>query len=214
MATTAAPALLTLSAFTEAQARIRGVAVHTPLVRLTIPGFDARRSLRQGRRPAAHRQLQNPRRLQQDRPAHPRPALPRRHHLLQRQPRSGSRLRRPCRRRQSRHRHALERTRDQEARHRRPRRRDRRSRPRQLRPPTQSRRTPGRARLHHDPALRRRPDHRRPGHLRPRNPRRPARRRPRPLPRLRRRTPQRHRHRHQALQPPHPGSGPRHRCRT
>ncbi len=40
MATTAAPALLTLSAFTEAQARIKGVAVHTPLVRLTIPGFD------------------------------------------------------------------------------------------------------------------------------------------------------------------------------
>lgn len=40
MATAAAPALLTLSAFTEAQARIRGVAVHTPLVRLSIPDFD------------------------------------------------------------------------------------------------------------------------------------------------------------------------------
>ena len=40
MATAAAPALLTLSAFTEAQARIRGVALHTPLVRLMIPGFD------------------------------------------------------------------------------------------------------------------------------------------------------------------------------
>ncbi|MFP5228503.1 MAG: threonine/serine dehydratase [Acidobacteriota bacterium] len=37
MATAAASALLTLSAFTEAQARIRGVALHTPLVRLMLP---------------------------------------------------------------------------------------------------------------------------------------------------------------------------------
>lgn len=40
MATTATSELLTLSAFTEAAARIRGVAVHTPLVRLLIPGLD------------------------------------------------------------------------------------------------------------------------------------------------------------------------------
>lgn len=40
MATTAAQALLTLSAFTEAQARIQGVALHTPLVRLPIPDLD------------------------------------------------------------------------------------------------------------------------------------------------------------------------------
>jgi len=40
MATIAAPALLTLSAFRDAQARIRGVAVRTPLVRLFAPGFD------------------------------------------------------------------------------------------------------------------------------------------------------------------------------
>jgi threonine dehydratase len=41
MATTATPTLLTLSAFREAQTRIRGVAAHTPLVRLFIPGFDS-----------------------------------------------------------------------------------------------------------------------------------------------------------------------------
>jgi threonine dehydratase len=41
MATTTAPALLTLSAFRDAQARIRGVAARTPLVRLMIPGLDA-----------------------------------------------------------------------------------------------------------------------------------------------------------------------------
>ena len=41
MATTAAPALLTLDAFTDAAARIRGVALHTPLIRMFIPGFDA-----------------------------------------------------------------------------------------------------------------------------------------------------------------------------
>ena len=40
MATTAAAALLTLDAFTDAAARIRGVAVHTPLIRLAVPGFD------------------------------------------------------------------------------------------------------------------------------------------------------------------------------
>jgi threonine dehydratase len=40
MATIATPTLLTLAAFREAQARIRGVAVRTPLVRLFIPGFD------------------------------------------------------------------------------------------------------------------------------------------------------------------------------
>ena len=40
-ATAATPTLLTLQAFTEAQARIRGVAVHTPLVRLAVPGQDA-----------------------------------------------------------------------------------------------------------------------------------------------------------------------------
>jgi threonine dehydratase len=40
MATTATPTLLTLDAFQEAQTRIRGVALHTPLVRLMIPGFD------------------------------------------------------------------------------------------------------------------------------------------------------------------------------
>jgi threonine dehydratase len=33
--------LLTLAAFTEAQARIRGVAARTPLVRLFVPGLDA-----------------------------------------------------------------------------------------------------------------------------------------------------------------------------
>ncbi|HTW47067.1 MAG TPA: threonine/serine dehydratase [Acidobacteriaceae bacterium] len=33
--------LLTLQAFQEAQARIRGVAVHTPLVRLAVPSLDA-----------------------------------------------------------------------------------------------------------------------------------------------------------------------------
>jgi len=42
MATTAAAALLTLDVFTDAAARIRGVAVHTPLVRLAVPGFDAK----------------------------------------------------------------------------------------------------------------------------------------------------------------------------
>ena len=41
MATTSTPTLLTLSAFQEAQKRISGVAVHTPLVRLPISGFDA-----------------------------------------------------------------------------------------------------------------------------------------------------------------------------
>ena len=40
MATTTDSALLTLSAFTEAQARIQGVALHTPLVRLPIPDLD------------------------------------------------------------------------------------------------------------------------------------------------------------------------------
>lgn len=40
MATTATPALLTLAAFREAQTRIRGVALHTPLVRLFIPGLE------------------------------------------------------------------------------------------------------------------------------------------------------------------------------
>jgi threonine dehydratase len=37
---TPAPTLLTLAAFREAQARIRGVAAHTPLVRLFIPSFE------------------------------------------------------------------------------------------------------------------------------------------------------------------------------
>jgi threonine dehydratase len=41
MAANTTPALLTLAAFREAQVRIRGVAAHTPLVRLFIPGFDA-----------------------------------------------------------------------------------------------------------------------------------------------------------------------------
>ena len=41
MAATTTPALLTLKAFRDAQARIRGVAAHTPLVRLFIPGFDS-----------------------------------------------------------------------------------------------------------------------------------------------------------------------------
>ncbi len=41
MAATTTPALLTLDAFRDAQARIRGVAAHTPLVRLFIPGFDS-----------------------------------------------------------------------------------------------------------------------------------------------------------------------------
>ena len=36
-----APTLLTLSAFQEAQARIRGVALHTPLVRLLDPRFES-----------------------------------------------------------------------------------------------------------------------------------------------------------------------------
>jgi threonine dehydratase len=40
MATTAAPALLTLDAFRDAQARIRGVAARTPLVRLFAPGLE------------------------------------------------------------------------------------------------------------------------------------------------------------------------------
>lgn len=42
MSTVAAEsALLTRNAFVEAQARIRGVAAHTPLVRLFVPGLDA-----------------------------------------------------------------------------------------------------------------------------------------------------------------------------
>jgi threonine dehydratase len=41
MAATTTPALLTLKAFRDAQARIRGVAAHTPLVRLFIPGLDS-----------------------------------------------------------------------------------------------------------------------------------------------------------------------------
>ena len=41
MAATSTPALLTLDAFRDAQARIRGVAAHTPLVRLMVPGLDA-----------------------------------------------------------------------------------------------------------------------------------------------------------------------------
>jgi threonine dehydratase len=41
METVAATQLLTLPAFTDAQARIRGVAAHTPLVRLAVPGLDA-----------------------------------------------------------------------------------------------------------------------------------------------------------------------------
>ncbi|HEX4067150.1 MAG TPA: threonine/serine dehydratase [Acidobacteriaceae bacterium] len=40
MATTTAPMLLTLRAFQEAQARIRGVAARTPLVRLFDPRFE------------------------------------------------------------------------------------------------------------------------------------------------------------------------------
>jgi threonine dehydratase len=40
MATTTAPTLLTLPAFQEAQARIRGVAARTPLVRLFDPRFE------------------------------------------------------------------------------------------------------------------------------------------------------------------------------
>ncbi len=42
MATTATPTLLTLPAFQEAQKRIRGVAIHTPLVRLPVPGLEAK----------------------------------------------------------------------------------------------------------------------------------------------------------------------------
>ena len=41
MATATAPTLLTLVALREAQARIRGVALHTPLVRLFVPGLDS-----------------------------------------------------------------------------------------------------------------------------------------------------------------------------
>jgi threonine dehydratase len=41
MAATTTPTLLTLKAFRDAQTRIRGVAAHTPLVRLFIPGFDS-----------------------------------------------------------------------------------------------------------------------------------------------------------------------------
>src|SRR5579884_972764 len=41
MTTATTPRLLTLSAFQEAQARIRGVAARTPLVRLFVPGVDA-----------------------------------------------------------------------------------------------------------------------------------------------------------------------------
>jgi threonine dehydratase len=40
-ASTTTPTLQTLAAFREAQARIRGVAAHTPLIRLFIPGFDS-----------------------------------------------------------------------------------------------------------------------------------------------------------------------------
>jgi threonine dehydratase len=40
-ATAATPTLLTLRAFQEAQARIRGVAVHTPLVRLAVRGLES-----------------------------------------------------------------------------------------------------------------------------------------------------------------------------
>ncbi len=40
MATLAAPTLLTLRAFRDAQTRIRGVAARTPLVRLFVPGFE------------------------------------------------------------------------------------------------------------------------------------------------------------------------------
>jgi threonine dehydratase len=39
-ATAATPTLLTLQVFQEAQARIRGVAAHTPLVRLAVPALD------------------------------------------------------------------------------------------------------------------------------------------------------------------------------
>jgi threonine dehydratase len=41
MATKTTPNLLTLAAFREAQARIRGVAARTPLVRLAVPDLDA-----------------------------------------------------------------------------------------------------------------------------------------------------------------------------
>jgi threonine dehydratase len=41
MAAATTPALLTISAFREAQARIRGVAVHTPVARLAVSGLDA-----------------------------------------------------------------------------------------------------------------------------------------------------------------------------
>lgn len=41
MTTATTPRLLTLAAFKEAQARIRGVAARTPLVRLFVPGLDA-----------------------------------------------------------------------------------------------------------------------------------------------------------------------------
>jgi threonine dehydratase len=40
MAAAATPALLTLDAFKDAQTRIRGVALHTPLVRLPDPSFE------------------------------------------------------------------------------------------------------------------------------------------------------------------------------
>src|SRR5579872_73299 len=41
MSTAITPRLLTLAVFKEAQARIRGVAARTPLVRLFVPGLDA-----------------------------------------------------------------------------------------------------------------------------------------------------------------------------
>ena len=41
MTTATTPRLLTLATFQEAQARIRGVAARTPLVRLFVPGLDA-----------------------------------------------------------------------------------------------------------------------------------------------------------------------------
>jgi threonine dehydratase len=41
MTTATTPRLLTLAAFQEAQTRIRGIAVRTPLVRLFVPGLDA-----------------------------------------------------------------------------------------------------------------------------------------------------------------------------
>ena len=72
--------LVSIDAIRAAAARIAPIAMKTPLVRAAFPGLSGygtgQGDLAQGRKPAAHRRLQNPRRIQQDPSAHARMKSP------------------------------------------------------------------------------------------------------------------------------------------